>query len=281
MGTICGKRLVCFWNAGLEPPIQLRSPDLAFPMGEGPPAPLGCLQGRSPAKTCRHTRADRRARLRQTILLPVHPIHSIRRSQGRVAAVLRAIKSHSMHASCSDRRFHAQTTASSALAARLFPHSPPNPTFALLAEYRGLPATRMAEQACSRADLEFRCKVRTRPAKPVHLLAKHRATGRCEESRRSDGKATRLRSFRADLALFRACHACLGRPWVVGAVQVAPTPRIRPREVPRHGGSEAHGASKSRPSNPGLKLAWSRTIVLVRACFVPTKLSSHLACCGW
>ena len=45
----------------------------------------------------------------------------------------------------------------------------------------------------------------------------------------------------------------LGRPCVVGAVQVAPTPRIRPREVPRHRGSEAHGASNSRPSN--LKLA--------------------------
>jgi hypothetical protein len=29
----------------------------------------------------------------------------------------------------------------------------------------------------------------------------------------------------------------LGRPCVVGAVQVAPTPRIRPRGVPRHGGS--------------------------------------------
>jgi hypothetical protein len=45
----------------------------------------------------------------------------------------------------------------------------------------------------------------------------------------------------------------LGRPCVVGAVQVAPTPRIRPRKVPRHGGSDVHGASKSRPSN--LKLA--------------------------
>jgi hypothetical protein len=59
-------------------------------------------------------------------------------------AVAWAIKSHSMHASCSDRRFHTQTIAPSALAARMFPHSPPNPTFALLAEYRGLPATRMA-----------------------------------------------------------------------------------------------------------------------------------------
>ncbi len=45
----------------------------------------------------------------------------------------------------------------------------------------------------------------------------------------------------------------LGRPCVVGAVQVAPTPRIRPREVPRHRGSDVHGASKSHPSD--LKLA--------------------------
>ena len=43
------------------------------------------------------------------------------------------------------------------------------------------------------------------------------------------------------------------RPCVVGAVQVAPTPRIRPREAPLHGGRDAHGASKSRPSD--LKLA--------------------------
>ncbi len=53
----------------------------------------------------------------------------------------------------------------------------------------------------------------------------------------------------------------MGRPCVVWAVQVAPTPRIRPRGVPRHGGSEAHGASKSRPSS--LKLA------LVACCFGP------------
>jgi hypothetical protein len=47
----------------------------------------------------------------------------------------------------------------------------------------------------------------------------------------------------------------LGRSVIVGAVQVrvAPTPRILSRLVPRHRGSEAKGASKSRPSN--LKLA--------------------------
>jgi hypothetical protein len=60
--------------------------------------------------------------------------------------VVSATQSRSVRASCSDRRFHTQTSAPSALAARLPPHSPPNPTFALRAEYRGLPATRMAKQ---------------------------------------------------------------------------------------------------------------------------------------
>ena len=68
---------------------QLRSPacptlrTLAFSMGEGPPAPLGSFRGRPPAETCRNTHADRRARLRRTVLPPVHPLRSIRRSQGR------------------------------------------------------------------------------------------------------------------------------------------------------------------------------------------------------
>jgi hypothetical protein len=67
---------------------QLRNPacptfrNLVFPMGEGPPAPLGRFRGRPPAGTCRNTHADRRARLRQTILPPVHPLRSIRRFQG-------------------------------------------------------------------------------------------------------------------------------------------------------------------------------------------------------
>ena len=67
---------------------QLRSPACptlrtwAFSMGEGPPAPLGRFRDRPPAETCRHIYADRRARLRQTMLLPVHPFPCIRRSQG-------------------------------------------------------------------------------------------------------------------------------------------------------------------------------------------------------
>ena len=49
----------------------------------GPPALLGCFRGRSPARTCRNIHADRRARLRRTVLPPVHPLRSIRRFQGR------------------------------------------------------------------------------------------------------------------------------------------------------------------------------------------------------
>ena len=54
-----------------------------FQCGQGPQTPLGCLHGRSPAGTCRNTHADRRARLRPAMLLPVHPLRSIRRFQGR------------------------------------------------------------------------------------------------------------------------------------------------------------------------------------------------------
>ena len=56
---------------------------LAFSMGEGPPAPLGRFRDRPPAGTCRHVHANRRARLRRTILLPLYPLRSIRRFQGR------------------------------------------------------------------------------------------------------------------------------------------------------------------------------------------------------
>ena len=52
-------------------------------MGEGPQTPLGCFRGWSPAGTRRNIYADRRARLRQTVLSPLHPLRSTRRSQGR------------------------------------------------------------------------------------------------------------------------------------------------------------------------------------------------------
>jgi hypothetical protein len=54
-----------------------------FPMGVGPQTPLGCFRDRSPAGTRRNIHADHRARLRQTVLSPLHPLRSTRRSQGR------------------------------------------------------------------------------------------------------------------------------------------------------------------------------------------------------
>ena len=67
----------------------------------------------------------------------------------------------------------------------------------------------------------------------------------------------------------------LGRPCVVGAAQVAPTPRVRPREVPRHGGRDAHGASKSRPSN--LKLALVACWYGPAVCAVSSRHIWHIA----
>ncbi len=167
-------------------------------MGEGPRAPLGSFRGRSPAGTCRHTRADCRARLRRKVLLPVHPLRSIRRSQGR--GVGHQIALHT----CQIRLCRTQTTAPSALAARLFPHSPPNPTFALLAEYRGLPVTRPAEHAPLRADLECRCIVAHAASQARRSADETPSDGSLRgERRRSDGNATTLRSPRADLAAFR------------------------------------------------------------------------------
>jgi hypothetical protein len=168
-------------------------------------------------------------------------------------AVLWAIKSHSVRASCSDRRFHVQPPAPSALAARLLPHSPPNPTFALLAQYRGLPVIRLAEHAPLRAEFKLRCIVLHAASLALDLLAKPRATGRCQARDAVLTERRRRCVHPAPIWQHAGYAMCLGSPCVVGAVQVAPTPRIRPREVPRHGGGEAHGASKSRPSN--LKLA--------------------------
>ena len=81
------------WQLPLKrSPACLTLPGQEFPMGAGPPTPLGCLSGRSPAGTCHHTYADRCARLRPTVHLPVHPLRSIRRFQGR--GVIRPIALH-------------------------------------------------------------------------------------------------------------------------------------------------------------------------------------------
>ena len=88
-------------------------------------------------------------------------------------------------------------------------------------------------------------------ARPVDLLAKPRVTGRCEASRRSDGKATTLRSSRADLAIpGLSCvwdvHASLG-------LCRSLLPLAFDLEKSSDMVGAAHDASKSCPSN--LKLA--------------------------
>ena len=94
----------------------------------------------------------------------------------------------------------------------------------------------------------------TRPAQSVDLLAKPRATGRCEARVAVLTERRRRSAHAAPILQHSGTLMRLGRPCVVGSVQVAPTPRIRPREVNRCGEREAHGASNSRPSN--LKLAF-------------------------
>jgi hypothetical protein len=188
-------------------------------------------------------------------------------------AVVGAAQSCSMRASCSDRRFHTQTTAPSALAARLPPHSPPNPAFALLAEYRGLPVSRPAQLAPLRADLECRC-IGLHAASPVRRSARESASDRSlrGESRRSDGTATTLRSCRADLAAFRGCRAlwtsmrrrgCAGRSYPSHS-----TSRSAPTSWER--GSRREQLAPIQP-----QACIGR--VLVWACFVRRKFSPHLA----
>jgi hypothetical protein len=142
-------------------------------------------------------------------------------------AVVRAIKSHSARASCSDRRSHTQTSAPSAVA-----------------------------HAASPA---------------LDLLAKPRATGRCQARDAVLTERGQRCVHPAPILQHSGAVMRLGRPCVVGAVQVAPTPRIRSREAPRHGESEAHGASKSRPSN--LKLA---LVVYWYALALCTESSRHI-----
>jgi len=178
-----------------------------------------------------------------------------------------------MRSSCSDRRFHTQTTAPSALAARLPPHSPPNPTFALLAEYRGLPVSRPAQLAPLRADLQCQC-IGLHAASPVRRSARETRSERSlrGESRRSDGMANTLRSCRADLAAFRGFHA-LGtsmRRWGCAG-----------RSYPSHSTSRSPPTSWERgsrreqlaPIQPQAGIGR----VLVWACCVRRKFSPHLA----
>ena len=100
-----------------------------------------------------------------------------------------AAQSCSRRANCSNRRYHTHRLVPSALAARLPPNSPPNPTFALLAEYRGLPVIRPAEHAPLRADLEYRC-IGLHAASPARRSARETPSDRSLPT--TAGKGTSL-----------------------------------------------------------------------------------------
>ena len=203
---------------------------------------------RSPARTSRPTPADRFARLRQTILLPDLPLCGIRcfpmprcEPPHRVPCVPAAPMSR--HKSR--------------------PLSPPNcirtrlgiPPCALLAEYRGLPVTRQVEHAPRLADLEWRCVVSPAPSQSRRSAGKPRATGRCEASDAVPTERRRRCVRAAPILQYSGAVMRLGRPCVVGATQVAPTPRFQPREVQRNIGARLMAqASKTRPSNRKLEL---------------------------
>jgi hypothetical protein len=168
---------------------------------------------RSPARTCRPTHTDRCARLHRTILLPVCPFHSIRRSQRRgVAAQSRSLPACQLlgpTASCPGTSAVSRRPAASEFASESHLGSPggvPGPA--------GHPARKT--RASSRGS-ELRCIV-------SHEASQSRRPA-CEtpsdrslrgESRSSDGKATTLRSIprRSCSILGLSCvwdvHASLG-----------------------------------------------------------------------
>ncbi len=139
-------------------------------MGEGPPAPLGCLDGRSPARTCRPTHADRRTRLRLRFTHLQHPLF-----QG-------------IPPSLSWRNTGASRSP-----------CPPN--------------TRVVARISS-AD----AKCRTRPANPVDLPAKPRATGRCEARVAVLTERRRRCVHPAPILPYSRTILRLGRPCVVGGL---------------------------------------------------------------
>jgi hypothetical protein len=155
------------------------------------------------ARTCRNTHADRCARLFYTILAAGSSLFSFPRPWRELSNRAPDVP--------------AAWTDGSIPSHQCRPLSPPGclrirlripPVLALFEEYRGLPPiTRHAEHA--RRDLECRRCITSRAASQSHRSAGETPSDRSlqGERRRSDGKATTLRSSRADLAVFRSFHA--------------------------------------------------------------------------
>ena len=157
-------------------------------------------------------------------------------------------------------------------AARLPPNSPRNATFALLADHRGMLVTRPANTRLVARIFTSDAYYRSRPANPPICgeTPSDSVAARLEDTVLTERRRLCVRAA----PILQYCGAVMRskRPCVVGAVQVAPIPRIRPREVERYGGSEAHGASKPRPF---------RGRILVWACFVRKNVLAKSGIFGW
>jgi hypothetical protein len=185
------------------------------------------------------------------MLLPVHPLRSIRCFQGR--GVSRQIVLHTCQllkstVSCPETSaIRSRRPAASAFASESHLRSPGGISGPADHPARG---TRASSRR-SRILMHRLARGQPRPSiclrNPERPVAARRETPFLTERRRGCVHPAPILQHSGDAMR-------LGRPCVVGAVQVAPTPRIRPRGVQRCSGSEAHGASKSRPSHMKLAL---------------------------
>jgi hypothetical protein len=131
----------------------------------------------------------------------------------------------------------------------------------------------MAKQARSRADLACRC-IGSHAASQARQSAGETPSDRSlrGERRRSDGTATTLRSSRADLAAFRACHVfgtSLRRWGCAGLSYPSHSTSRSPPTSWERGERREQVASMQPEAGIGRVLVW--------ACFVRRKFSPHLA----
>jgi hypothetical protein len=209
------------------------------------------------------------------MLLPVHPLRSIRRSQGpwceppnRAPYVPAARPDGSM-----PRHQCRPLSPPGCLRIRL--RIPPSLSWRNIGACR----SRAARGTLRRhADLECRC-IGSHPAGHYRGSAGKTPSDRSlrGESRRSDGTATTLRSSRADLAVFRGCHA-----FVTSVRRWGCAGRSYPSHATRTSRSEATAGARSMTrasrAHPTSNWHWSPIgMDLLCAQNVPAKSGA----CGW
>jgi hypothetical protein len=247
-----------------------------FPRRRPPPTPRVRFRGRSPAGTCCHIYAATFARFGRAILGLVHPFCSIRRFHR--CGVSRPIALHTCQMLKPTFPYPCMSTvrsrrpAVSAFASESHLRSPGGISGGL-----PVPVSRPADHARRGADLECRC-IGSHATSPVRRSARETLSYRSlrGESRRSDGKAKTLFSSRAELAVFRACHAletsmrrwgCAGRSY----------PSHSTSRSPPTWWQGCARREKVAPIRPEAGIGR----VLVWACCVRSKFSPHPAYCGW